>query len=84
METKPKNETETVMLSKNKIRFQLAEKKKELKEMLLHIGIHYQTWGQRETNNTWPVFRAIMIAEWIGCKVSDLQSDCSMVVIKEN
>lgn len=72
---------ETILLSKTKIRFELGKAEKPVGEMLKHIGIHYQTWAQRKPENTWPLDKAIAMAQWIGCRVADLQSDLSLVEV---
>jgi len=79
---KPQVQVETVLLSKTKIKIQLADKGKNVKGLLEAIGIHYQTWAQRHTDNTWPVDRAVAMAKWIGCSVSALQSDNSNVWVR--
>lgn len=80
LKQKTKN-TETVLLSKSKIKKQLGKADKLLKDLLNHLGIHFQTWAYRKTDHAWPVSRAIDMADWIGCPVSEIQADCSMVII---
>lgn len=78
---RPEKSVETVLLDKKKIKIALLQSDKTIAEMLLHLGIHYQTWAHRNSENTWPIPRALEMARFLGVPVSMLQSDLSLVKV---